>query len=119
VVGVDRAGPLKAAVVGVLGERQRRDQADQLLPYKFLQQVGGRGARPCQDTQAHHPPPPHFSYRKVSFVIADSNTGIVPTMLFFPRILCHAQPRRPMPARPPRKRAREQGAVWRVSVWRE
>jgi hypothetical protein len=40
-----------------------------------------------QNTQLTPPTHTHTSYRKASFVIADSDTGIVPTMLFVPKLL--------------------------------
>jgi hypothetical protein len=64
--------------------------------------VGGQqwGAAGLAGHTLTPPPPTHTSYNSVSFVIAESDTGIVPTKLLPGKRLraCSAQPRRPPPA---------------------
>jgi hypothetical protein len=64
-----------------------------------------------QDTQAHHPP---SSYRMVSFVISDSDTGIVPTKLL-PSKALHSPVAHHPPARPPAAEACPRKTEGRVS----
>jgi hypothetical protein len=98
VVGARGVGALKAAASScVLGEWQRGEQAHQLVvgqvPAAGVREEGaggGAGGRwlavsgvlqqGLAGHTAHHPPPPS-SYRLISFVIVDSVTGTVPTML--------------------------------------